>query len=69
MDITMCMGVDCPVKENCKRFTSKPDEIWQAYFLDSPYKKTDTSFTCDMYWGENAESIWQQLKDITDPKE
>ncbi len=26
-------------------------------------------FTCDMYWGDNAEAIWNQLKDITNGKD
>ena len=42
-DITMCHGFECPVKEKCKRFSAKPDEHWQAYFLEPPYEKTDTS--------------------------
>jgi hypothetical protein len=24
---------------------------------------------CDYYWGENAENIWNQLKDIVEGKE
>ena len=59
-DITMCLGIDCPQKEKCYRFTAKPDEYWQSYFIDSPIKDGK----CEMYWGENAESIWNQLKDI-----
>lgn len=63
-DITLCHGFECPVKEKCKRFSAKPDEHWQAYFLDPPYDKTDTSFKCDFYWGDGAEAIWKQLNDI-----
>lgn len=63
-DITMCHGFECPVKEKCKRFSAKPNEHWQAYFLEPPYKKTDTSFTCYYYWGDGAEAIWKQLNDI-----
>jgi hypothetical protein len=32
----------------------------QAYFTEAPIKDGK----CDMYWGENAESIWNQLKEI-----
>jgi hypothetical protein len=56
----MCPGTNCPQKEKCYRFTAKPDEYWQSYFIDPPIKNGK----CDLYWGDNAESIWNQLKDI-----
>ena len=59
-DITMCPGTNCPQKETCYRFTAKPCEDWQAYFTEAPIKDGK----CDMYWGKNAENIWNQLKDI-----
>lgn len=59
-DITMCSGTDCPQKESCYRFTAKPSEYRQSYFMEAPIKDGK----CDMYWGENAESIWNQLKEI-----
>jgi hypothetical protein len=68
-DITMCYGFECPVKEKCKRFTSKPDEHWQAYFLDPPYTITDNVFECNRFWGENAEAIMKQLMGIVSGKD
>ena len=62
-DITMCLGTDCPYKETCYRYTAKPSD-WQSYFSVPPIKDGK----CDMYWGENAESIFNQLKDIVKPK-
>ena len=64
-DITMCPGGDCPHKEDCYRYTATPDEIYQYYFVEPPYKDGK----CEYYWGENAEAIWNQLKDITNGKE
>jgi hypothetical protein len=64
-DITMCPGTNCPQKENCYRFTAKPSEYMQSYFMEAPIKDGK----CDMYWGENAENIWNQLKDIVEGKE
>jgi len=58
-DITKCKGLNCPVKEKCYRFTAKADE-YQSYFVDAPIKDGK----CDMYWGENAENIFNQLKEI-----
>lgn len=55
----MCPGTGCPHKETCYRFTAKPDE-YQWKFSTPPIKDGK----CDMYWGENAENIWNQLKEI-----
>jgi len=67
-DITMCPGTNCPVKEKCYRFTATANEYGQSYFFEPPFEIVDNAFTCDMYWGQNAESIWNKLKDITDDK-
>jgi hypothetical protein len=64
-DITMCPGTNCPQKEKCYRFTAKPSEYMQSYFMEAPIKDGK----CDMYWGENADRIWNQLKDIVEGKE
>jgi hypothetical protein len=63
-DITMCLGTDCPYKETCYRYTAKPNEYYQSYFTEAPIKDGK----CDMYWGDNAEAIFNQLKDIVKPK-
>jgi hypothetical protein len=68
-DITMCYGFECPVKEKCKRFTSKPNEHRQAYFLDPPYTITDNVFECNMFWGDKSEAIMQQLMGIVTGKD
>jgi hypothetical protein len=62
-DMTMCSGKGCPVASKCYRFTATPSS-YQSYFSSPPY---DGKY-CDMYWGDNEESIFQQLKDITDGK-
>ena len=64
-DITKCPGTDCPMKEKCKRFTEPSNKFHQSYFLDPPYEKNDTYFKCDMYWGDKAEVIWNDLKEAT----
>lgn len=30
-DISMCQNKECPSKNDCLRFTAKPNEIWQSY--------------------------------------
>jgi hypothetical protein len=58
-DITKCSGQGCPHKESCYRFTAPQGEL-QSYFVDPPLDGDN----CDMYWGPNGESIWNQLKDV-----
>ena len=60
-DITCCSGQGCDVKDKCYRFTAPKTEFWQSYFCEPPIKDGK----CDMYWGENAENVWNHLKDIT----
>jgi hypothetical protein len=59
-DICKCKGTDCPLKENCYRFTAKSDDVYQSYFVDPPIKDSK----CDMYWGETQKEILNQLKNI-----
>jgi hypothetical protein len=40
-DITMCEGVDCPLKNDCYRFTASPSEFRQSYFMGIPFKQVD----------------------------
>jgi hypothetical protein len=68
-DISKCYGEGCPVKNKCYRFTAVASEVWQSYFAEVPGKTEDGKFTCEMYWGDNAEAIWNQLKDITNGKD
>jgi hypothetical protein len=62
-DITKCPGNDCPVKNKCYRYTA-PASARQSYFWNIPGKTEDNKFTCSMYWGDNAESTFNQLKEI-----
>ena len=64
-DISLCPGTDCPHKESCYRYTAKPNEYRQSYFSVAPIKDGK----CDMYWGEKAEAVFNQLKDIVEGKE
>jgi hypothetical protein len=47
-DITMCEGKDCPLKEDCYRYTAKPNEYRQSYFVNPPYNEEKKE--CDHYW-------------------
>lgn len=58
-DITMCLGSNCPHKEKCYRYRAKPSD-YQSYFMKPPIKEGK----CEYYWGENAQGIYNQLKEI-----
>ena len=64
-DITMCKGTNCPVSLKCRRYTSKADPYRQSYFSEVPYENN----RCDYYWGEDAESIFNKLKEIVGKNE
>lgn len=52
MDITMCDGKTCPLKENCFRYIATPDKEYQSYFVDIPYDKKEKD--CKYYWGSES---------------
>lgn len=43
MDITMCAGGKCPLKEDCLRHKGKVG-YWQSYFIEIPYKKNNCKY-------------------------
>ena len=45
-DITMCSGLNCPLKETCYRFKAMKKVYGQAYFLSPPYIDSE----CEYYW-------------------
>jgi len=50
-DITMCSGKGCPLKEKCYRFTAKPSDYRQAYFLNPPVEKDgEDKAHCSHFW-------------------
>lgn len=64
-DITMCSGGKCPLKEKCYRYTAKANELQQSYFTEPPFKIKKGKPECEMFWGDNAERLFVQLKEIT----
>jgi hypothetical protein len=72
-DISMCPGGFCPLKLNCHRYTTNPDDLAQSYFSEAPYKMNmmlDDTFhslgvvtiTCPYFWN-NVE--YKKKKDVT----
>jgi hypothetical protein len=48
-DITMCKGGDCKQKDKCYRYTAKPCEYRQSYFVEVPKKPEDNE--CKYFYG------------------
>ena len=44
MDITMCKGKGCPIKEKCLRYKGQSYKLYQSYFMESPYHKGKCEF-------------------------
>jgi hypothetical protein len=38
-----CEGIECPIKNDCERFTKKAKDI-QAYFTIAPYENGNCKF-------------------------
>lgn len=49
-DITKCNNEECPKKDTCYRYTSKPNEM-QSFFVDM---KPNEKGECEYYW-ENTQ--------------
>lgn len=64
-DITKCTGDGCMEKESCYRFTATDSDCNQSYFSVPPINDGK----CEMFWGEQSESILNNLQNIFNGKE
>jgi hypothetical protein len=67
-DMTKCNGDNCLIKDKCRRFTTPTVEEYQSWFLKPPFTIVKNIFKCDMFWGDNADMIMEQLKSIVSKK-
>lgn len=51
-DISMCEGKDCPIKQECYRYTAPVNEYRQAYFVYVPY---DHAYKGCEYFSDNTD--------------
>ena len=59
-----CSGKECVIKDKCYRYTTEiPNHNYWAY-KNPPFIIKDGVFKCDMFWGENANNIFSNLKNI-----
>lgn len=66
-DITKCSGVDCPVAFRCARYSQKPYRQ-KSYFTTPPFTIDKGLFKCEMFWGDAADLLFEQLKSIMSSK-
>lgn len=59
-DITMCMGANCSKKEKCYRYTAKPNEMWQSYFMKLPFEREKGKFKCEYFMKNENKEINKQ---------
>jgi len=67
MDITMCKGKECPVKNRCYRYNENP-ELLQTVFVESPSIIDKGVFKCEMFWGKGNQQVLNTLLNILDSK-
>lgn len=56
MDITLCKGGKCLLKDKCFRYTAKGNE-WQSYMTEIPWDEEDGA--CD-YFMDNRRVITEE---------
>jgi hypothetical protein len=71
-DITKCTGVNCPIKNDCKRYTVESNMEYQSFFKNPPHVFDDSvdppRFSCEMFYGERQTAILNQLEKICQNK-
>jgi hypothetical protein len=58
-DLTMCLGIDCPLADKCYRKTAVPSDIRQSYFMDLPLSKEDDGIICE-YFIDNSKFSFEE---------
>jgi hypothetical protein len=62
-DITMCLGINCPIKDKCHRYTAQKE--WVQYcFTSSPYDHDKKE--CNQFW-DNTERTKEEKMTPTFP--
>jgi hypothetical protein len=64
-----CKGDGCLAAYRCKRHTEYMSDDSQPVFTDAPYRVVNNTLHCDMFWGEQSENIFENLKNVMDGKD
>lgn len=49
-DISLCAGLDCPIKETCRGYTAKPNPYRQSYMVQDELIGDYKNGKCLEYW-------------------
>jgi hypothetical protein len=63
-DITMCEGIDCPIRSKCYRYSAIPN-YYQFYFIETPYQYE----YCDMFISTKEEQDLNNKKFVNTREE
>jgi hypothetical protein len=64
-DITMCSGLNCPLKEKCYRFTAIENQFRQSYFQHPPYDVSREN--CSLFWEDTEYRKAHMTKHLEEP--
>ncbi len=59
-DIAMCLGDRCNAKDECHRYTAKPDGLWQSWLSTVPSKDGKA---CDYFIDNTHKRKWRETND------
>lgn len=62
-DITMCDNKICKDRFKCHRFTAKPDEYHQSYFLFFDKQIPKSNLECNQFWNNKYFAKERKLYD------
>ena len=60
-DISMCANKECPLKEQCYRWTAKASD-WQSYADFKFEVLPDGKIECDSFWDNSEYKKWEKKK-------
>lgn len=64
-DISMCSGLECPLKETCYRYKATPAS-WQSYLVDVPYDNIKNS--CEYHMAIWKKQTVTNSNELSSPK-
>lgn len=70
LDITLC-EFECQLSTKCHRHFNggvrnySKSIAFNSFFVENPSRISNGKFECEMFWGETADYLLEQLKSIT----
>lgn len=64
-DISMCSGLECPLKETCYRYKATPSD-WQSYLSEVPYDASKNN--CEYHMAIWKKQCVTNCNELSSPK-